>query len=187
MITSLRRRQSEQTFLLFPEKFHIGSLLELIISLKSSVNPLSTSLLMTSSFYIDCIFSSRCLYFSHFCCIQSLILVRSMFEKGDFDLAGKGCFSCFWQFRLIFIKLYFNQCWHRICGEFSIKEVKCTTQQIKLWNGIFVKFSILSESAKFKFEGRCLHSFVSVPVEKMKDSRIPKISVMRGCIVETLC
>ena len=82
-----------------------------------------------------------------------------MFEKGDFYLAGKDCFICFWQFRLIFIKLYFNQYWHRIFGEFSIKEAKCTTQQIKLWNGIFVKFSILSESVNFKFEGRCLHSF----------------------------
>ena len=83
---------SQESFIkgiLFPE-------LELIISMKTSFNPLSTlSLFILSSLCIDCIFSSSYLHFNPTCSIRSLILLGLVLEMGTFNVTGKKSFFCF--------------------------------------------------------------------------------------------
>ena len=75
--------------IIFPE-------LELIISTKSSFNPLSTFwLLILRSLCIDCVFSSSCLHFNLTCSIRSLILLGLVSEVETFSVTGKKPFFVF--------------------------------------------------------------------------------------------
>ena len=94
MVTNPRKRRSEQVFLFFPEKLRKGSYffpeLELIITMKSLFNPLSTLwFFILSSLCIDCVFSSSCLNFNPTCSIRSLILLELVLEIGAFNITGK--------------------------------------------------------------------------------------------------
>ena len=130
--------------------------LELIISMKSTFNPLSTWWLFIFSSICIVFFSSSCLHFNLFCSIRNLISLRLILEKRDLDLAGKKYLFvyddsiCFllnhilsWIIFNHIIKSYFN--WHWLCKEFWINKKL-------LLNGAITTFSFFSESVQVNFD-----------------------------------
>ena len=80
-----------------------------------------------------------------------------------------------------------------ILKEFPVNKVQCSTLQIVvLRNGISAKFLFFSESVNVNFWNRwcagnvSLHTFVFVPVEKLKDSQ-RLIGLIQWYFVGTFC
>ena len=105
MITSPRRTQSEQAFLLFPGKLHKGSHFPWVrtnyLGWRTHLNHFQSCdcLFQLSLYYIDCIFSLSCF---PSCSIWNLRLFGLVLKMG-LSSHWKKTFFCFWWFRLFLL------------------------------------------------------------------------------------